>query len=407
MELFGCTDISYYYKCVAELKHRFGESFTLFVFSDDLDYARDNLHFDVPTEFVERCRRDADEIFLMSQCRHHIIANSTFSWWGAWLNPNPDKKVFAPDKWFRHPRGHSEIIPESWLKMPVDLNKVPNMDITPGLSIVIYIDNNISAVKDTLACLPAKKLFYCEFILLDDSMNDEIGALCQKAAHKRKDIRSCKFNRKIGRGATWNIGLAMATGDFVLFLKSGELIATDNILNSVLNFHFQNSDILHFVQYGIAAPNGQITLQNRQFTRRIDTPFQNPQQLAQLAFMPKLNFTGLQYAEILSTQQFNRQLGTKIFRRTFLLGNHICFNEKLDSGLELLFLLECLLQTNSLCLTPQLLYFERHEHNDFSDWKADFHRFSDELERLLHSIDNKNARRKLALHLSKQYWQDV
>ena len=51
----------------------------------------------------------------MSACRHHIIANSTFSWWGAWLNPSPDKIVVAPQRWFADPKiDNPDIIPEGW-----------------------------------------------------------------------------------------------------------------------------------------------------------------------------------------------------------------------------------------------------------------------------------------------------
>jgi hypothetical protein len=54
----------------------------------------------------------------MAACRHHILANSTFSWWGAWLNPSPDKIVVAPDPWFRDASLDSrDIVPEGWLRL--------------------------------------------------------------------------------------------------------------------------------------------------------------------------------------------------------------------------------------------------------------------------------------------------
>ena len=91
----GVLPMDYYTGCVNQLKKDF-PNLTVFVFSDDLKWAKNNFKLDVPMEFVEGCEKDSEELFLMSYCKHNIAANSTFSWWGAWLNQNPDKKVFVP-----------------------------------------------------------------------------------------------------------------------------------------------------------------------------------------------------------------------------------------------------------------------------------------------------------------------
>jgi hypothetical protein len=55
---------------------------------------------------------------LMSFCKNNIIANSSFSWWGAWLNENVNKKVIAPQKWFQTESiDYSDVIPENWIKI--------------------------------------------------------------------------------------------------------------------------------------------------------------------------------------------------------------------------------------------------------------------------------------------------
>ena len=74
----------------------------IFIFTNDEKWVRDNLFFDVPNIVISNNYNfsDIQEMVLMSYCNHNIIANSTFSWWGAWLNTHEDKIVVAPKKWF-------------------------------------------------------------------------------------------------------------------------------------------------------------------------------------------------------------------------------------------------------------------------------------------------------------------
>jgi hypothetical protein len=117
--IHGTCDISYYRKAISRVMMNIKQP-NFFIFSDDLTWAKDNLSINEPTTFVELDHEfsDCDEMFLMSQCKHNIIANSSFSWWGAWLNTNPKKIVIAPLYWFRDETLKSnDMIPASWIRL--------------------------------------------------------------------------------------------------------------------------------------------------------------------------------------------------------------------------------------------------------------------------------------------------
>jgi len=90
-----------------------------FVFvSDDIEWCRNNFDIGKKGVFFEG-ERDYEDMILMSTCKNNIIANSSFSWWSAWMNEDPDKKVIAPQQWVgrRTAYGSSGIIPPSWRRI--------------------------------------------------------------------------------------------------------------------------------------------------------------------------------------------------------------------------------------------------------------------------------------------------
>lgn len=115
--VFAVLPLSYYAQAIDHIRAHI-ESPTFFVFSNDLPWCRENLPVPAGTVFVggDQPLPPHEDLMLMSQCRHHIIANSTFSWWGAWLNPDPDKIVCTPARWHCNGREIHDTLPEQWLR---------------------------------------------------------------------------------------------------------------------------------------------------------------------------------------------------------------------------------------------------------------------------------------------------
>jgi hypothetical protein len=118
-QVHGVCSMEYYERAVRTIAERERHSH-LFVFSDDPKWTKEHLRFPFPTVYVEgnEGEKHCDDLRLMSLCRHNIIANSSFSWWGAWLNRNPGKTVVAPAKWFNVDGMNTrDLLPETWLRL--------------------------------------------------------------------------------------------------------------------------------------------------------------------------------------------------------------------------------------------------------------------------------------------------
>ena len=105
------SSIDYYNKALSYFNEK---KYKVLVFSDDIEWCKEN--FGDGFIFIEG-NPDYIDMWIMSMCTHNVIANSSFSWWGAWLNTNPNKKVIAPEKWFGSELSHNDtkdLYPSTW-----------------------------------------------------------------------------------------------------------------------------------------------------------------------------------------------------------------------------------------------------------------------------------------------------
>ncbi len=116
----GTVDTSFYENAYEYLATKYDKKLFLFyIFSDDIEWARSNILANQKRVFVSNPEiADYEELYLMSKCEHHIIANSSFSWWGAWLNPSTKKTVIAPRKWLKDTSfDTSDVCPAEWVRL--------------------------------------------------------------------------------------------------------------------------------------------------------------------------------------------------------------------------------------------------------------------------------------------------
>jgi hypothetical protein len=117
--VLGSCSLDYYHSAISKAVEGLNDP-EIFVFSDDIGWVKENLKTPHKMIFVSGYNlKDWEELVLMSMCGRHITSNSTFSWWGAWLDPRKDKVVITPSTpWFKDPKlSNDDIVPPTWIQI--------------------------------------------------------------------------------------------------------------------------------------------------------------------------------------------------------------------------------------------------------------------------------------------------
>ena len=115
----GVTDPAYYDRAAKYITERVADP-RFFLFSDDIQWCKTNVAIPFPTTYVDDISSGPKAAFhleLMSLCKHNVTTNSTFSWWGAWLNSNSGKIVIAPKQWYTNASLRENIVPAAWIRI--------------------------------------------------------------------------------------------------------------------------------------------------------------------------------------------------------------------------------------------------------------------------------------------------
>lgn len=116
---FDTCSLDYYKNAINNINKLAGEESKFFIFSDDIEWAKDNINIDNNLIYVDSKYNlsDLDELFLMSICKNHIIANSTYSWWGAWIGSSKAGITICPKNWYKSSKQPNALFPEKWISI--------------------------------------------------------------------------------------------------------------------------------------------------------------------------------------------------------------------------------------------------------------------------------------------------
>lgn len=211
----GPLGADYYQKALKIIKSKVKRP-VFYVFSDDPVWCKHNLDLGHNFVVVDHNSKGCDDMRLMSACKHHIIANSSFSWWGAWLNPDPGKIVVAPEPWFIDAGfDTSDFVPRRWLQVKRQIL----------VSAIMPVYNGDKFLRPAIKSILDQTYKDLELIIVDDASTDKTPSIIKSFQDPRIKIITHKKNR--GVSASRNEAIAAAVGKYIALQDADDISKPD------------------------------------------------------------------------------------------------------------------------------------------------------------------------------------
>ena len=308
-----------------------------------MPWVKENLHLDVPTEFVEGCETDNEEFLLISHCKHNVVAVSTFSRLASWFNQNPDKKFFVPIqsnadgvKQFLNSltpdKKQALAVQKGRTGIPYDFDNQAEITLPPIFSLLLVVNNDAANLPATLDSLLNQDYKYYEVIIIDNASTDGSDKICQDAVKDKVNATYKRLSEKVSRAKAWNETFKAAQGKYVLFLKVGDRFLPDSLTTLYCINEYPQKELIHMFYYLKSDDNGDVTFAGKKFSAQCDDRFKK----AKINVINSAN--GFDAARLLLNREINSFLGTKVYNRKFLTEHAIKFDESIpDDDAEMFF----------------------------------------------------------------------
>lgn len=235
---------AYYQNSISEVLGKYSDA-SFFVFSDDIEWCKTNLDFGMNN--VKYCdgvpEKEWNDIFLMSECRINIISNSSFSWWGSFINSNEKKEVYSPQYWFNS--FDEGLISDKFIKV-TNLERHSKSYDAPLFSILVAAYNSSEYIRRCLSSLSNQTYENIEIIVVDDASNDTTVSIVEELSAIDQRIKLVKKTRNESLICSRISAMEESTGNYVLFIDADDYLNTDacEVLAAIIEEeHF---DIIEF-----------------------------------------------------------------------------------------------------------------------------------------------------------------